>query len=186
MPRQKEVRIGSQSDKINIADVDAKSLICFLNHDCTKRSHIMSDSVGTKNTPKTNEATTPSLGVKRSFSWASDVKPPREGGMRMGAKWVPQKKKELVPDDTSKDERQHDGGEGGEHGNESEEEEVDDEADRGGNQLNSQQSQGSGGSRNGTNTTITQHSPSAATASQTAISRLPIEPDFDASQWGAK
>ena len=71
----------------------------------------MSDTVGTKDTQPTKD-TTPPVSVKRSISWASDVKPPREGGMRMGAKWVPQKKKESVPDDTSKDERQDDEGEG--------------------------------------------------------------------------
>jgi hypothetical protein len=143
----------------------------------------MSDSVGTENTPETNETTTPSLGVKRSISWASDVRPPREGGMRMGAKWVPQKKKEL-----SKDNGQDDEGQGEEQGNESEEAEVDNEGDRGGNQVNSQHSQSPGGSKNVTNTTIIQRSqlPSAVTDSKTAVSRLPFEPDFDASQWGNK
>jgi hypothetical protein len=143
-------------------------------------SYIMSDSVRTNDTQITNEASTPSLGVKRSISWASDVKPPREGGMKMGVKYVPLLKKESIQDDSSEEEGQDNETEAGQQSHESEKEEVDDKGDREGDQLKSQHSRGPAGSKYGTKTTITQGSqlPSAATASKIAVSRLPNEPGF--------
>jgi hypothetical protein len=188
MTRPKQVRVRSRSEKIHKVHVDAEPSHEYPQNTDTKTlSFIMSEAVHTKDGHSTRE-TTPPVSVKRSISWASDVKPPREGGMRMGAKWVRQKKKESTQDDSSEEEGQDNETEGGQHGNESEEEEVDDEADREGEQLKNPHSQGPGCSNNGTNTTITQRSqlPSAATASKIAVSRLPNEPDFDASQWANK
>jgi len=147
----------------------------------------MSDSVGTKET-KTTKDGTPSLGVQRSISWAPDVKPPREGGMRMGAKWVPLKK-DSIPHDTSDDEGDEDESEGEGQGNESEEEEVDDEADGEGEQFETQQSQGrvsKAGSIITQPITLPSRPRSVATTSKPVTSGLPSEAGVGPSHWGNK
>jgi len=106
----------------------------------------------------------------------------------MGVKCVPLLKKKSIRDDASEEGGQDSEKEEVQQGIESEEAEVDDEGDSEVEQSKSQQSQGPRGSKSGTKTTITQRSqlPSAATASKIAVLRRPIEPDFDASQWGNK
>ena len=106
----------------------------------------------------------------------------------MGVRCVPLLKRESIRDDASEEDWRDSAREEVQQGIESEEAEVDDKGDRVVEQSKSQQSQGPRGSKSGTKTTITQPSqlPSVATASKIAVLRLPIEPDFDASQWGNK
>ena len=158
-------------------------------NDRTTLLYTMSDSVGTKDTQSTKDGT-PSMGVQRSISWASDVKPPREGGMGMGAKWVPLKEKDTVPDDTSDDEEQEDKSEGDdEHASASDDEELDDEAEGEGEQLKSEQS-GCGASRGGSiitqPITLPSRPRSVATTSKPVTSGLPSEAGVGPSQWGNK
>jgi hypothetical protein len=70
------IRVGTSMQMPN-------PLILTLKNNCTTLSYCMNDSIGTKYTKNTNEPS-PSVAVGRSICWASTVKPPREGGTKMG------------------------------------------------------------------------------------------------------
>ena len=170
-------RIRTQADKINIADVDATPLSSFLNHDCTKRSYMMSDSIDTKHTQSTKN-TTPSVSVKRSISWGTDVKEPPIGPSRIGLRYVRRKESERTPDATDEEDGgQDDGCEGEEGYYECEEQEKETQTERSGE---------GGGAKAGSINTQRSQPKSITDASKPATSGLPSEAGRGPSRWGNK
>lgn len=150
------------------------------NTNTTTLSHIMSDSVGTKDTQSTKE-TTPPVSVKRSISWGTDVKEPPTGPARIGLRYVRRMKSERTPDATDEeDEGQEDGSEG----------EEGEEGYYGCDEQEKQTQTGKSGEGGGAKagSIVTQRSPprSIATASTAATLEVPSEAGVDPFHWGNK